>query len=35
MILTEKRQMLRKLYREFAQTEFTVELLDRLEEEGT
>ena len=34
MILTEKQQMLRKLYREFAQTEFTGELLDKLEETG-
>ena len=34
MILTEKQQMMRKLYREFAETEFTDELLDRLEETG-
>ncbi len=34
MILTEKQQMLRKLYRQFAETEFTDELLDRLEETG-
>ena len=34
MILTEKQQMLRKLYREFAETEFTGELLDKLEETG-
>lgn len=34
MILSEKQQMLRKLYREFAETEFTGELLDRLEDTG-
>ena len=34
MILTEKQQMMRKLYREFAETEFTDELLDKLEETG-
>ena len=34
MILSEKHQMLRKLYRQFAQDEFTDELLDRLEETG-
>lgn len=32
MILSEKHQMMQKLYRQFAQTEFTDELLDRLEE---
>lgn len=34
MILNEKYEMMRKLYREFAETEFTDELLDRLEETG-
>ena len=34
MVLTEKQQMLRKLFRQFAETEFTDELLDRLEETG-
>lgn len=34
MILSEKHQMMRKLYQQFAQTEFTDELLDRLEETG-
>lgn len=34
MIMSEKHQMLRKLYRQFAQDEFTGELLDRLEETG-
>ena len=34
MILSKKHQMLRKLYREFAETEFTTELLDELEESG-
>lgn len=34
MILNEKYQMMQKLYREFAETEFTDELLDRLEETG-
>ena len=34
MILSEKQQMLRKLYRQFAETEFTDELLDQLEETG-
>lgn len=34
MILSEKHQMMRKLYRQFAQTEFTDERLDRLEETG-
>ena len=34
MILTEQQQMLRKLYRKFAETEFTDELLDKLEETG-
>jgi alkylation response protein AidB-like acyl-CoA dehydrogenase len=34
MILSEKHQMLRKLYRQFAETEFTTELLDELEATG-
>ena len=34
MILSEKHQMMRKLYRQFAETEFTDELLDQLEETG-
>ena len=34
MILSEKYQMMRKFYREFAETEFTSELLDELEETG-
>lgn len=34
MILSEKHQMMQKLYRQFAETEFTTELLDRLEETG-
>lgn len=34
MILSEKHQMMQALYRQFAQTEFTDELLDRLEETG-
>ena len=34
MVLTEKQQMVRKLFRQFAETEFTDELLDRLEETG-
>lgn len=34
MILSEKHQMMRKLYRQFAETEFTTELLDELEETG-
>lgn len=34
MILTKEQALLRKLYREFAETEFTGELLDRLEETG-
>ena len=34
MVLTEKQQMLRKLFRQFAETEFTDELRDRLEETG-
>ncbi len=34
MILNEKQTMLRKLYRDFAENEFTDELLDRLEETG-
>ncbi len=34
MILPEKHEMLRKLFRQFAETEFTDELLDELEETG-
>jgi len=34
MILDEKHQMLKKLFRQFAETEFTKELLDRVEETG-
>ena len=34
MILTEKQQTMRKLFRQFAETEFTTEQLDRLEETG-
>lgn len=34
MILSEKHQMMRKLFRQFAETEFTSELLDELEETG-
>lgn len=34
MILSEKHQMMRKLYRQFAETEFTPELLDELDETG-
>ncbi|MCD8324882.1 MAG: acyl-CoA dehydrogenase family protein [Clostridiales bacterium] len=34
MILSEKHQMMRRLYRQFAETEFTTELTDRLEETG-
>ncbi|MDD6160991.1 MAG: acyl-CoA dehydrogenase family protein [Oscillospiraceae bacterium] len=34
MILSEKHQMMQKLFRQFAETEFTDELLDRLEETG-
>ncbi len=34
MILSEKHQMMRRLYRQFAETEFTDELLDRLEDTG-
>ena len=34
MILSEKHRMMQKLYRQFAQTEFTNELLDELEETG-
>ena len=34
MILSKKHQMMQKLYRQFAETEFTPELLDRLEETG-
>ena len=34
MILSEKHQMLRKLYRQFAETEFTDDLLDELEATG-
>ena len=34
MILSEKHQLMRKLYRQFAETEFTPELLDELETTG-
>ncbi len=34
MILSEKHELMRKLYRQFAETEFTPELLDELEETG-
>ena len=34
MILSEKHQMMRKMFRQFAETEFTNDLLDRLEETG-
>lgn len=34
MILSEKHQLMRKLYRQFAETEFTPELLDELEATG-
>jgi alkylation response protein AidB-like acyl-CoA dehydrogenase len=34
MILDEKHQMLQKLFRQFAETEFTKELLDKVEETG-
>ncbi|MDR2909376.1 MAG: acyl-CoA dehydrogenase family protein [Oscillospiraceae bacterium] len=34
MILSEKHQMMRKLFGQFAETEFTAELLERLEETG-
>jgi len=34
MVLDKKKEMLRKLYREFAETEFTSDLLDELEETG-
>ena len=34
MILDKKKQMLRKLYRQFAETEFTKELMDELEATG-
>ena len=34
MILDKKKETLRKLYREFAETEFTKELLDELEATG-
>ena len=34
MILDEKRLLMRKLCREFAENEFTDELLDRIEETG-
>ena len=34
MILSTKHQMMRKLYRQFAETEFTTELLDELENTG-
>jgi len=34
MILSEKHEMMKKLFRQFAETEFTTELLDKLEETG-
>ena len=34
MILSTKHQMMRKLFRQFAETEFTTELLDELENTG-
>lgn len=34
MILSKKHEMMRRLFRQFAETEFTTELLDRLEETG-
>lgn len=34
MILSEKHELMRKLYRQFAETEFTQEILDELEETG-
>jgi alkylation response protein AidB-like acyl-CoA dehydrogenase len=34
MNLSEKHQMMQKLFRQFAETEFTTELLDRLEDTG-
>ena len=34
MILTEKHEMMRKFFRQFAETEFTPELLDELDETG-
>ena len=34
MILSEKHQMMKKFFRQFAETEFTTELLDELEETG-
>jgi alkylation response protein AidB-like acyl-CoA dehydrogenase len=34
MILSEKHELMRKLFRSFAETEFTTELMDRLEETG-
>lgn len=34
MILSEKHELMRKLYRQFAETEFTTEILDELEETG-
>lgn len=34
MILSEKHEMMRKLFRQFAETEFTKELLDRLDQTG-
>ena len=34
MILSEKHQMMRKLYRQFAETEFTPEILEKLDETG-
>ncbi len=34
MILDEKHEMMRKFFRQFAETEFTSELMDELEETG-
>ena len=34
MILDKKHEMMRRLFRQFAETEFTTELMDRLEETG-
>lgn len=34
MILSENHQLMQKMFRQFAETEFTPELLDRLEEKG-
>lgn len=34
MVLSENHQLMRKLFRQFAETEFTPALLDRLDETG-